>query len=143
MSYPDGMTLELIVTRSFCHFTLGFWVALLVTVPILKYLAKTLKLQNFRLGDATCVGLWGGIANTLVDIDHLALFFGFSNGKFLHTPLLWIAMLVAGYSIGCILEALDRPSKETRSGIFNLVATLGISLSVVSHVLEDKYPGWF
>ena len=138
MRWPEGITLELVITRSFCHFTLGFWIAFAVAAIIVKYFGKKILFATPWPQMAAYVGLWGGVANVFVDIDHLALFFGFSDGKFLHTPCLWVAGILTSYSLGCLFEALDRPSHEKERGATNLIMILSLSLSVMSHVLEDN-----
>lgn len=63
----------------------------------LAYLRMVLR--SPRTFFAFRLGLCGGVAAVAIDLDHITLFFGHSNGRVAHAPLLVLAGLVGGYCL--------------------------------------------
>lgn len=146
--------LEQIITKSLAHFALGFWVTFVVCGAIWfiffnKKLVHTryppnhyLWLQSL-LSPVIFIAFVGGVANSLVDADHLLLLLGGTNGRILHIPFL-IAAIAVSVIFGWKLVAIyQRGYPMEVSEIHISLLAFGISISVISHIAEDYLLGWF
>jgi len=146
--------IERIVTRGFAHFALGFWITFIVCGALwLVFLHRgILQIKHSRgfswalkeyLSPVVYIAFWGGLANTLVDLDHISIFFGSTNGRLLHSPLLIIALAgsaIIGIKLGIIY---GRGYTILPGEVLNNLIFFGVSISVASHVIEDYWLNWF
>jgi len=129
---------------AFCgaaHFTLGFCVAYMAARAFLCF--RGVKIYKPSL----VAGLIGGVANVLVDVDHFSLFFnnifGSRTGRISHTAFLILACGIAIISGTRLLRILfGVPSKDAKEEKY-LLWFFVAAASVISHVLEDYWFGYF
>lgn len=126
---PKGFDLEWTVKAICSHFTIGYFLSLLVYLRFRKSLFPSLL-----------VALIGGSISVLIDIDHVVYFFGIAHGRPLHIPY-----AIASLIIFCFPKLLaQRLSKiKILSGIDIILAVRIWSLCILFHILEDYTIAWF
>lgn len=137
----------------FAHFGFGFWVCLLIS----WLFTLIIKPRWFTGGFPSLlrVSFWGGVANNLIDLDHLSMLDGREYGRVWHIPMAGISGVIILIFLIFAFRSVpsnpcDRPGCPTCSDNsafsvwsrrFGFAALMGVS--VIFHVLEDYLVGAF
>ena len=149
-----NVTLQYIATRGLCHFAMGFWIsfitALIIWVMLYAFNIIKIKTLDIPLSNAfqylfipLLAGFLGGIANNLVDCDHIVSFFGATNWRPLHPAALIVGCVGSFTYFVRIIALFFGFIPKNEMAIIRFVLLFIIFLSIASHAIEDYTINWW